>query len=226
MKMKNAAIDYINKSNDLSELFGCMQARAFALFTGLNQLSPEFDPCEGHSVAARMVVDLEDVKELAAELNLTTNLAKFVSDMYKYSAGMTYSLTHKSLAENCVGLCHALQEAQAAVKPSYPQFLVQRKSADPIVKSNQRKVPALKILRGFACLCGKENRENIECIIADLKKDATKMRKDKRQEWFIQSVLLWHVFPKTILPIIWDKARRILTAILAVEEIIKKIKGQ
>ncbi len=96
----------------------------------------------------------------------------------------------------------------------------------PSLKANtsRRPIRVLKILRAFAWFCSKENRENIDLIIADLKKDTDAMRREKRREIFVQCVLLWHV-ANTVLPIMWDGFRRLLAAILPVGKIIGTIKG-
>jgi hypothetical protein len=97
-------------------------------------------------------------------------------------------------------------------------------SGDIATQTHRRSIRVLKLLGAFAWFCSKQNREIIEAIIADLKKDAADMRREKRREFFVQCVLLWRVLG-TVLPIAWDGLYRFLAAISRVGKIIRKFKG-
>jgi hypothetical protein len=79
-------------------------------------------------------------------------------------------------------------------------------------------------LTSFAWFCGKNNREHIELVQADLNKDRRDMRREGRSPAFICAVILWKVVG-TIIPIVWDGILRFLSAILPIAKLISKIKG-
>jgi hypothetical protein len=83
----------------------------------------------------------------------------------------------------------------------------------------------LLFLRAFAWFCSKENREMIELIVGDLKKDVRQMTKEKRCPPFIFAVLLWKVVACTMLPILWDGFCRFLSAVVPFTRILAGIKG-
>lgn len=82
----------------------------------------------------------------------------------------------------------------------------------------------LKTLNTFACFCDREDREQIECIIGDLKKVIRKMQREKCTEKLIKRVLRWQV-AKVITRITWDGFRRFLAAIFPVGTILRKLTG-
>jgi hypothetical protein len=75
--------------------------------------------------------------------------------------------------------------------------------------SRSRSSGVLGLLKAFAWFCGKENREQIECTLADLTKDRLQMEQKKRRKPFIFFVLLWNVFG-TIFAILWDGCLRLI----------------
>jgi len=85
-----------------------------------------------------------------------------------------------------------------------------------------RPIRVLRLLEGFAWFCSKQNRYHIKLISAGLKRDADKMRREKRCEVFVQRVLLWHSIG-TMLPIMWHTIARLLAAILPIGKLIGKI---
>jgi hypothetical protein len=80
------------------------------------------------------------------------------------------------------------------------------------------------LLASFAWFCGKDNREHIELVQADLMKDRRDMRRESRSPAFIFAVMLWKV-TGTVIPIVWDGILRFLAAILPIAKLISKIKG-
>lgn len=82
----------------------------------------------------------------------------------------------------------------------------------------------LNLLSLFACLCDRENRQIIECIIGDLKKVIRKMQREKYADNAIKWVLRWQV-AKSITRITWDGFRRFLAAVFPVGTIIRKLIG-
>ncbi len=101
----------------------------------------------------------------------------------------------------------------------------ERTLADAGTNTCRRTIRVLKLLRAFAWFCSKQNRENIQLITADLKKDTCQMRRQGRREAFIHCVLLWHVFANTMLPIAWDGTCRLIAAILPIGKFMSRIKG-
>jgi hypothetical protein len=83
---------------------------------------------------------------------------------------------------------------------------------------------ALRLLTAFAWFCGKDNREHIELVQADLMKERRDMRREGLWPSFIFAVMLWKV-AGTIIPIVWDGILRFLSAILPIAKLISKIKG-
>lgn len=67
---------------------------------------------------------------------------------------------------------------------------------------------AFRFLKALSYLYARQNREHIELIIADLKKDVRDMRIEQRSEWFIRMILLWHV-SGTMFAITSDGLRRL-----------------
>lgn len=92
-------------------------------------------------------------------------------------------------------------------------------------KTKKEPLRALNLLKAFAWICGKENREHLEMIIVDLKKDILQMQSEKYSERFIKRVVRWHIFVGAILPIVWDGFRRFVGAVLPVGKIIRKLIG-
>ena len=78
----------------------------------------------------------------------------------------------------------------------------------------------LNLLKLFRWFCTKESRSQVELSIADLKRDISEMRQDRRGRAFIGCVVLWRAMT-TILPIVWDGIWRTLKAVLPLYKMLK-----
>jgi len=95
---------------------------------------------------------------------------------------------------------------------------------DTQTATRRREHWVLKLLRGFAWFCGETRREEIELIIADLKRDVRQMKKERRSKAFMGKVLVWHGV-WAVVAMLWDGLMRILAAVVPVGKIISKWKG-
>src|SRR5207249_2177846 len=92
------------------------------------------------------------------------------------------------------------------------RFLIQRITAKASPAGNQPGRTAVRILSAFKYFCGKENREIVEIVMADIRRDVRQLRNEKRGPLFIRTVVLCRI-GGTVLPIIWDLLIRILKSI-------------
>ena len=81
-----------------------------------------------------------------------------------------------------------------------------------------------RFLVGFSWFCGRENREHIELVAANLAKDRRAMRKEGRGNAFITLVIFWHT-STTVFAILSDGVIRIGERVLKIGHLIRKIKG-
>ncbi len=82
---------------------------------------------------------------------------------------------------------------------------------------------SLQILSGFGWFCGFENREHIQLVTADLRRDRREMKQKNYGNAFVYCVISWKVVG-TICPIMRDGTIRFFTALLPIGKLIARFK--
>lgn len=160
---------------------------------------------------------------LAQEIPWSIELQRFFEDAHKCANYLNTSHDPSVILEGCRELQQRLTTINSLIEIIDLGYSDARKKA--AVEPSKKPVGAIKLLETFAWFCGRLNRQIIECILGDLKKDVLTMRMEKRPEIFVQFVMMWHVCIKTIAPIVWDGLRRFLSAVFPVGTIIRKLIG-
>lgn len=83
------------------------------------------------------------------------------------------------------------------------------------LKAGQRRVGyrILRLLEAFRWFCSRKAKDDIDLIVADLRRDIRSMRREGRSNRFIRFALLWRVIFGAILPTIWAALRGLLPII-------------
>ena len=89
----------------------------------------------------------------------------------------------------------------------------------------RRRFLILAQLKAFSWFCSKENRKVILAIIADLKKDAREMKRQRYHKLFISAVILWRSVVGGVIPILWDSVLRFLINLVPIARIIQGLRG-
>lgn len=82
----------------------------------------------------------------------------------------------------------------------------------------------LRFLETFWWYCSNKSRDDIELVLADLRRDIREMKEERVSEAHIKTVTFW----KTcccVVPILWSALLRILGAILPAGKFIKSLRG-
>lgn len=114
------------------------------------------------------------------------------------------------------------EHSESLALPTQDLQVVAQTTEKPLSRTEITKI--IKLLTGFRWFCGPENREHVDLITSDLKKDVRTMQKENRSGFFIRSVVLWKTIG-TILPICYDGCLRLLTKLIPLGKYIARFKG-
>lgn len=94
----------------------------------------------------------------------------------------------------------------------------------PKSMSKPKSTNSMRVLRHFRWLVTKQRREELETLMADLRRDRRAMRKENIPLKTVNWITFWQVL-SSIVPIVWDGFLRFLAAILPMAKIVKGVKG-
>jgi hypothetical protein len=83
----------------------------------------------------------------------------------------------------------------------------------------------LKGLFYFAWFFGEENRDNLQMIISDLKRDRKAMISSGFKPWLIRCILFWSSM-RSIIPIVWHETMAVLGELAGAADLIRRIIGR
>lgn len=133
-------------------------------------------------------------------------------------------LGYVAIGSACAGTMASILAAHSTWRLRKVQALLSAAQTRSSMKESPNQNEMIKWVRAFRWFCSQPNREQLECVVGDLKKDRREMLREARPVWFIRFVIFWKIIG-TVVPIVWDGCLRFLNALLPLGRIIAKIKG-